>query len=189
MSDAPIKPDIGFLDKFYSEFVLKTVPFWHNLKFNPNMMTTLGLIFSILFVYFLWKKNLVGALICLFTRQYFDYADGIIARKYDQVTKFGDYYDHISDTFFFIVPFLVVLIVHTKRRLLYLSIVIPAILLAVMQLGCLEKEYKKEHGKDKSPTLAFTEKLCFNPKILRFFDTSFMYIIIAIVTIMVCLGK
>ena len=49
MSDAPIKPDIGFLDKFYSELVLKTVPFWHNLKFNPNMMTTLGLIFSIMY--------------------------------------------------------------------------------------------------------------------------------------------
>ena len=112
-----------------------------------------------------------------------------MARKYDQVTKFGDYYDHISDTFFFIIPFLVVLIVHTKRRVLYLSIVIPAILLAIMQLGCLEKAYKKEHGNDESPTLAFTEKLCFSPKILRFFDTSFMYIIIAIVTVMVCLEK
>ena len=38
-------------------------------------------------------------------RWYFDYADGILARKYNQVTTFGDYYDHANDLIFIIVIF------------------------------------------------------------------------------------
>jgi hypothetical protein len=53
-----IKPGQGHLDKIYSEFVLSTVNFWYDLKsVNPNVLTTMGVIFSILFNYFLIKKT------------------------------------------------------------------------------------------------------------------------------------
>ena len=184
-----LKPELGYIDEFYSKIVLGTVPFWHNIKFNPNMLTTLGLICSILFVYFLWKRNLFLSLLFLFLRQYFDYADGLMARKYNQTTKFGDFYDHLSDTLFFSIPLIILLIFTTKKPILYLIIIIPAMLLAIMSLGCSEKAYKEQTSNDESPTLNFTEKLCFNKTLLKIFDTSFMYIMIALVVIMVCLDK
>lgn len=185
---SPIKPDLGYIDEVYSKIVLWTVPFWHTIKFNPNMMTTLGLLCSILFIYFLWKRNLVLSLLFLFLRQYFDYADGLMARKYNQTSKFGDFYDHISDTLFFCIPLIIVLL-FTKKPVLYLCLVIPAILLAIMGLGCTEKSYHEETSTNESPTLSFTEKLCFNKEVLKIFDTSFMYIVIALVVVMVCLDK
>ena len=138
-----LKPELGYIDEFYSKIVLGTVPFWHNIKFNPNMLTTLGLICSILFVYFLWKRNLFLSLLFLFLRQYFDYADGLMARKYNQTTKFGDFYDHLSDTLFFSIPLIILLIFTTKKPILYLIIIIPAMLLAIMSLGCSEKSIQR----------------------------------------------
>lgn len=186
----PLKPELGYIDEFYSKIVLGTVPFWHNIKFSPNMLTTLGLICSILFLYFLWKRNLFLSLLFLFLRQYFDYADGLLARKYNKTSKFGDLYDHISDTIFFCIPLIILLIFTTKKPVLYLTMIIPSIFLAIMSLGCSEKAYKEQTSNtDESPSLNFTEKLCFNKTLLKIFDTSFMYIIIALVVIMVCLDK
>ena len=185
---SPTKPDLGYIDGIYSNIVLWTVPFWHTIKFTPNMLTTLGLLCSILFIYFLWKRNLVLSLLFLFLRQYFDYADGLMARKYNQTSKFGDFYDHLSDTLFFCIPFLILLL-FTKKRVLYLCLVIPAMLLAIMGLGCTEKSYHDQTSTNESPTLLFTENLCFNKEVLKIFDTSFMYIVIALVVIMVCLDK
>ena len=112
-----------------------------------------------------------------------------MARKYNQVTKFGDFYDHISDTVFFCIPLIILLIFTTKKPILYLTLIIPTILLAIMSLGCSEKAYKKQTSNNESPSLNFTEKLCFNNTILKIFDTSFMYIVITIIVVMVCLEK
>ena len=62
-------------------------------------------------------------------------------------------------------------------------------LLAIMGLGCTEKSYHDQTSTNESPTLLFTENLCFNKEVLKIFDTSFMYIVIALVVIMVCLDK
>ena len=48
-------------------------------------------------------------------RWYFDYADGMLARKFDQVTAFGDYYDHANDLLFIAGIFVIFLISVTKN--------------------------------------------------------------------------
>ena len=184
-----IKPGQGHLDKIYSEFVLSTVNFWYDLKcVNPNVLTTMGVIFSILFNYFLIKKKLVLSLVCLFLRQYFDYVDGIFARNFNQTSKFGDYYDHFSDIFIFYIPFIIILL-KSKRPLLYTSIALSAGIINSIQLGCVEREYNQNNNKNESPSLFLIEKMCFNPELLKFTDGCVFIIILAIITTIVCLEK
>jgi phosphatidylglycerophosphate synthase len=104
-----VKPGVGHLDGLYSKFVYETLPFWHAIKVTPNILTTFGLISSIACVYFIYKRNTPLAILFLLLRMYFDYADGLTARRYNQTTKIGDWYDHIVDVCFFSIPLLIVL--------------------------------------------------------------------------------
>ena len=96
-----IKDNTGFLDRKLSNLILHTLPFWHSIGFTPNGLTTLGLISSIMFFVYFNKSNLLLTLVFLVLRWYFDYADGMLARKYKLTSKFGDYYDHITDWIFY----------------------------------------------------------------------------------------
>jgi phosphatidylglycerophosphate synthase len=84
------------------------------------------------------------SLVCLFLRQYFDYVDGIFARNFNQTSKFGDYYDHFSDIFIFYIPFIIILLI-SKRPLLYTSIALSAGIINSIQLGCVEREYNQNN--------------------------------------------
>ena len=92
-----IKPGLGYLDTIFSDLCLPTIKFWKCLNFTPNQLTCLGLYSSIISLYFICKKNVKYSIIFLIIRAYFDFIDGQFARKYNQVTQFGDYFDHISD--------------------------------------------------------------------------------------------
>tara|TARA_Y100000389_G_C17342116_1_gene453930 strand:+ start:170 stop:745 length:576 start_codon:yes stop_codon:yes gene_type:complete len=71
-------------------------PIFYKLNFTPNIITTLSLITGLLSGYYLYKKNLIC--IPLFIISYIlDCSDGYFARKYNMTSKFGDFYDHISD--------------------------------------------------------------------------------------------
>ena len=69
----------------------------HKLGLTPNMITTLSLIFGLATAYVLYKKMYLVACLLWAISYFFDCLDGFIARKYKQYTKFGDYYDHVSD--------------------------------------------------------------------------------------------
>lgn len=185
MPDVVIKPGIGYMDHAYTKIVLKTVPFWHSIKFTPNMLTTLGLVCSILAIYFLWKRDMVLAIVFVLLRQYFDYADGLTARKYGQCSNIGDWYDHIVDVFGFTIPLLILLVVDTKRRWLYLSLVLPAIAATVINIGCIEKNYRDATNKGGN-SLKFAEKMCFSEDVFKVFDNSFLYLVIILVIILIC---
>ena len=36
-----IKPGVGYIDTHVSKLILKTMPFWKNINFTPNLLTTL----------------------------------------------------------------------------------------------------------------------------------------------------
>ena len=141
-----IKSGVGYMDYAYSKYiVIPTLPLWHKIKVTPNILTTFGLISSVLFIYFLWKRNVVLAIVFLLLRQYFDYADGLLARKYKQISNFGDWYDHIVDSVFFMLPLILLILFHTKKRIIYLCLLIPAILATIINIGCIEKNYKNSN--------------------------------------------
>jgi phosphatidylglycerophosphate synthase len=87
---------------------------------------------------------------------YFDCADGFYARKYDMVTTFGDYYDHINDQLKIL---LILIVMYSKSKCKFFSIlpIIAALtLLSLMHLGCQEKIYDTS----ESPTLSGLRSLC-----------------------------
>ena len=89
-------------DKLLYKFLEPTLPFWNNLNFTPNMITTLGAISSYLSLDYFYKGNIQYSILFIILRAYFDYTDGALARKYKQISKFGDLYDHIVDVVFYV---------------------------------------------------------------------------------------
>ena len=65
--------------------------------FTPNIITLISLIVSLIGVYYIQLKYYKLGALLFFVGYFFDCADGIFARKYNMTTKFGDYFDHISD--------------------------------------------------------------------------------------------
>ena len=179
-----LKPGLGHLDYQYSKLVNYTVSFWHKLKITPNILTTFGLISSIACVYFLFKRIVLLSLFFMVLRMYFDFADGITARKYNQTTKFGDWYDHLVDIVGFSIPLLIILSM-TKHRIYYLVPTIIFMLCAIINVGCIEKEYYKETG-NFGDSLTLASKLCFAPEVFKWLDNSVLYIVIGINIIIVC---
>lgn len=175
-----IKDGLGKLDLEYSKWVLSTIEFWHNAGFTPNMLTTLGVISTAAGVYFLYKKQTVLASICILLWMYFDYADGIMARKYKQVTEFGDYYDHVTDWLGFggIISTLVIHGAYVQVGLLLLLTVFFTI-----HMGCIEKETETTRDKyNETPSLSLLKSMCFAPDTMKLFDGVTLYG--AIVTIL-----
>lgn len=70
-------------------------PFMRNV--SPNMITTIGLIFDIVGFYMCYLNKFVLGLLFFIVGYFFDCLDGYVARQYNKVTVFGDYYDHFTD--------------------------------------------------------------------------------------------
>lgn len=179
-----IKPGLGKLDYIYSEFVLKTLPFWKSLYFTPNILTTLSLLTSILCIYFIYKRKPILALIFLFSRMYFDFADGLFARKYNQTSNIGDWYDHIVDVFSFSIPLIIVLCM-SKHKFVYVPIILILFISQIIHIGCIEKEYTEKSG-NKGDSLDVCAKLCFSQDFFKLIDNSTFYILVAILILVLC---
>ena len=132
------------LGKYVSKQIVKTLPFWNSLGVTPNILTTIGLICSIICIYCVYKKNTTVAVIFFVLRIYFDYADGLLARKYKQATKFGDYYDHIVDTFFLGIP-LILVFFFSNLRILTIPLIVLLLFSALYNIN-IEEIYNKETG-------------------------------------------
>jgi phosphatidylglycerophosphate synthase len=122
-------------------------------KLTPNMITTLSAIFGFVAIYFILKDKFIIGAVLYFISYYFDCLDGFYARKYDMVTKFGDYYDHIKDVFIFGALIYVLL---KKKLYTGFIFVVPIILLTIAHFGCQELYYNK----NESGSLNITKYFC-----------------------------
>lgn len=128
------------------------------LGFTPNMLTTISLVCHLIAMYFFvnnQKYYTVYSVIFSFLSYYFDCFDGHFARSYDIVTKFGDYYDHISDLFKNLL--FIWLIYAYFKPYFYVSLLTKCIftILSSIHLSCQEHYYG--YGSD---TLHFFKYLC-----------------------------
>lgn len=134
-------------------------PFYYKAHFTPNILTSLSILSA---AYSLWSftqgnKTIAG--IMWMVAYYFDVADGRFARKYNQVTMFGDYFDHVGDVFKFIAYVYLVLYRSGNRNMT--AAVFIAHVFSTIQIGCQEQLYGKP---EQSGTLAFTQYLCPSPE-------------------------
>ena len=146
-------------DKLLYKFLEPTLPFWNNLNFTPNMITTLGAISSYLSLDYFYKGNIQYSILFIILRAYFDYTDGALARKYKQISKFGDLYDHIVDVVFYIALNILIYnkFENKERSFIILGILNVFSLNMVSVAGCEELKYNKVHESD---FLSTTIKLC-----------------------------
>ena len=138
------------IDNLIYIIVEKLDPILYKLNFTPNIITTLSLIIGLISAYFFYHKNYIS--IPLFIIAYIlDCSDGYFARKYKMITKFGDYYDHISDQ---IKIFIIYYIIYNNKKFknfnLYFGIFILLLLLLIYHLSIQELIYNK---KNESNTL------------------------------------
>jgi phosphatidylglycerophosphate synthase len=93
-----LQPELNSpIDNIFNLIADSQLNFYYNLNFTPNMLTTLSLLTGIGSVYAIYKDSYVLAAILWLVSYFYDCIDGKFARKYNMVSKFGDYYDHISD--------------------------------------------------------------------------------------------
>ena len=72
-------------------------PYFYKIGFTPNMLTTLSFIFTIAFAICFYNREFLFAGIFYMISYFFDCCDGNFARTYNMQSKFGDYYDHVTD--------------------------------------------------------------------------------------------
>ena len=151
MIETTVKPGIGYVDQAITAAVLPTLPFWHAICATPNTLTTFGLVTSALCVYSLYHRKLGWAVGFLVMRCYFDYADGLLARKYKQTSDIGDWYDHVVDLAFALGLFSVFAFskYSIKIKATILVVITTFFALFVIQMGCVERQYRKREEKKK----------------------------------------
>lgn len=155
MRKIPIKIENPF-DNYIIELSNISLPVVYDYGFQPNTITTLSNIAAIIVVILLFKSQYYLAAFFVIVSYFFDCLDGHMARTYNMVTIFGDYYDHISDTLKFFSILTAMYIVNSKKFFEILPFIITLLVLSFIHMGCQELYYNK----DQSQTLSFLKKSC-----------------------------
>jgi phosphatidylglycerophosphate synthase len=123
---------------------------FYKLNFTPNIITTLSLVITLIGIWCIYNTHYRIGAILIFIGYFFDCADGNYARKYNMVSKFGDYYDHISDIFKIILLAIIIynLKIKKKTKIILLVISLLFILLLTIHMGCQEKYYNSPSSLD-----------------------------------------
>jgi hypothetical protein len=133
-----------------------TAPYAYHIGMNPNMITTLSNIACIITILLLLNANYYLAAFFVLVSYYFDCMDGHMARKYDMVTVFGDYYDHISDSLKIFAVLFTLYYINKEKFIKVIPIIILLFILMSAHLGCQELLYNS----NESVTLEPTKMLC-----------------------------
>jgi len=86
------------VDNLIYKLVEYVAPTFYKYGFTPNILTTLGNICTLTFLYFMLNYKFKIAAFFFLLSYIFDCLDGYIARSYNMTSTFGDWYDHISDS-------------------------------------------------------------------------------------------
>src|SRR5271170_5115362 len=85
------------IDNMIVDFCDKLNPYMKEINIIPNHLTTLALICTCISFYYIYYDNFTLGALFFGIAYIFDCMDGNYARKYDMVTEFGDWYDHLVD--------------------------------------------------------------------------------------------
>lgn len=140
----------------------------NHYNLTPNHLTLISYLSGIMAIYCLIHRYLILYSFFIIIAVVFDYYDGIMARRYDMETEFGDIFDHYTDVFTF-GGVLVVLLYNYKmyRYPLLLVFYLLYLLLVSLQIICMEVVYdSRNNRKVDAPTLKMMKKYCPNAKMV-----------------------
>lgn len=151
----------GPFDNIILDIVEKTSPIFKKLNFTPNMLTTVSLITGLISMYYFYHNKPIHSSILYLLSYLFDSYDGHYARKYNMVTKFGDYYDHIKDIsialIFFYLAYTKCTTIKRSECTVLIIIGIVLLLMSTVHMGCQEVYYDQP---GESDSLEITKKMC-----------------------------
>lgn len=139
------------LDQAFIYTGIQISPFFKKYNLTANHLTFISMIFGILCIINLYYLNKIISVLCYLISHFFDDIDGYYARKYNQVSDFGDKFDHTKD--FFINLTLLIIIFY---KLLLINFIFGIILFCFglllhyqlkKQLGTQERYYNKNESK------------------------------------------
>ncbi len=90
--------DEGPIDNVFAWIVERAAPVFKATGHTPNIITTYSLVLGLVAAYNLFRGNMLWFAVASVVSYFMDCADGYVARKYKMTSKFGDLYDHGSDT-------------------------------------------------------------------------------------------
>lgn len=144
--------DAGF---HYSAYNI--MPYFKERNYTPNQLTTCSFIYGLISCYFLYIGYPILTICLSLISYFFDVMDGVYARRYNLTSKFGDYYDHITDIIQYVLY--IGILIYKYNLLDYKKsciLLIIQVLLASVYIGCVEKIYSKNN----SETLSIFKKTC-----------------------------
>lgn len=154
-----------FFDIYLYKFINTHLSVYYKLGFTPNMVTTLSIFFGILAAYFIYAGQCNVAALMWLIAYYMDCVDGKLARQYNMVTQFGDYYDHFGDIFKYILVIFVLFQSNVRktsdRQWIYIFVFLSILSIQIIHMGYQETVYNKDN---ESPMLNIIKK------IVLFFD-------------------
>lgn len=149
------------LENPFDMIYVKTLPTISNIfksvNFTPNMITTLSFVCGLIALIFLDNNYFTYACVFLLLDNYFDALDGFYARRYNMVTDFGSWYDHFTDSWFFILLFITLYKKYKNRPKLVTWSILGGLLAGLfMHFGCQELFY----GQGNSSALSILSNIC-----------------------------
>ena len=151
------------VDNALSKLYAPIIPFLRNAGVTPNMITTLSMVSGLYSAKLIMDKEPRKAAFFFLLNYIFDCMDGYMARKYKMESKFGDWYDHVTD-WITMAAILVTLIKVNKYSFksswFYVLMFLMILVNSSQWLGCQEKIYNNDIG----GSIAFFKKWCKNPK-------------------------
>lgn len=172
------------IDNFFIYLAELSSPFLYKTGHTPNIITTYSFISGLASLYFLYLDKRMEFAFFFILNYVFDCIDGHFARRYDMITEFGDFYDHVTDI---LIPLGVIIILSFKyykqRTFPRLSVILLLTILSFMTMvhfGCQQKNIPNKKIDELLDTF-----IPFCPKkeqitITRFFGSGSLIIAIAI---------
>jgi phosphatidylglycerophosphate synthase len=137
-------------------------PIAKELGATPNILTTISGMFGIFAAISIWRGSFAWAALWFLMCYLFDCMDGNFARRYDMVTEFGDYYDHVKDAFVLTLLVITFLFQRSAKipwfmRIIIIGAMALAFMASLVVIGCQELYYDKHH---ESASLKMFHCLC-----------------------------
>lgn len=136
-------------DNLIYKIVEYVAPTLYEYGFTPNILTTIGNINTLIFLYFMLNYQFQLAAFFFLLSYIFDCLDGYIARLYNMESKFGDWYDHISDLTKTLLLFYTLLTINKKWGIYALIIIFIFSILLYIQI-CHQEIYYDKPEKSQS---------------------------------------
>jgi len=178
-----------FLFTYLTDYPIELAYKYH---LTPNIITTFSFISQLLSIYYLRYSWLVSYSFFYLLGYYFDCIDGPMARRYNMVTTFGDFYDHFTDILCFLWSLTIYITKYNLLEYNYISVLYLIMFLGLLgHVGCQEKRFNKFNNyKDVSLTLYIPMKLISDPekqmKTFKYFSFTIFVLFHTAVSFLIC---